>query len=156
MRNLLHEGFPVGDPNEEWFRFRFLNEIGVEMGKGGQIVFKEDKFTKALSDDFDGVTESLSGPYGFANQLKEVIGSYLRGGDGMLSLREQGFRSRIQRIDDEIARKERQVEQKSTAVTEKFSRLQATLSQLQRQSQYLSATMPTGGGGNLVAQLLGG
>jgi hypothetical protein len=39
---------------------------------------------------------------------------------------------------------------------DQFARLEGTLSAMQRQGQALSAAMPTGGGGNLVAQLLGG
>lgn len=156
LRNLFHEGFPVGDPEEDYFRFTLLNEIGIEFAKNGQLTFKEDKFTKALEADFEGTTEAITGPYGFASQLKEVIAGYIRNGDGMLSMREQGFRSRIKRIDDEIAQKERRIDQRTQALTEKFSRLQGSLSNLQRQQQYLGAALPAGGGGNLIAQLLGG
>jgi flagellar hook-associated protein 2 len=73
MRNLMHEGFPVGDPNSEDFHFKFLNQMGVEFGKDGLLTFKEEKFQKVLEADFNGVTEAITGDYGFAAQLKQVI-----------------------------------------------------------------------------------
>jgi flagellar hook-associated protein 2 len=156
LRNLLHEGFPVGDPEGEDFRFVFLSEIGVEFGKDGLLAFKEEKFQKLMETDFSGIAEMITGEYGFASQLRAVIGSYSRVPDGLLGVREAGLRSRIRKLDDDIAQKERRLEQRSQALTEKFSRLQASLGNLQKQQQYLSATLPGGGGGNLVSQLLGG
>ncbi len=156
LRNLVHEGFPVGDPDSDDFKFTFLTELGVEFDKGGQLTFKEDKFTKALEGDFEAIAEVVTGPWGFANQLKTVIQGYTQSGTGLLQTREQGLRQRIKKIDDDITQKERRIDQRTEALTGQFARLQASLSSLQRQQQYLQATLPSGGGGNLVSQLLGG
>ncbi len=157
LRNLMHEGFPAGDPEEDNFQFVFLNQMGIEFDKSGKLVFKEDKFKKNMETNFDGIAEAITGKYGFANQTKEVISGYTRTTDGMLSLREQSLRSRIKQIDNEIEQKEHRIELKEKAMTEQFARLEASVGNLQRQQQYLSATLPgAGGGGNLVSQLLGG
>jgi flagellar capping protein FliD len=73
----------------------------------------------------------------------------------LIATREKSLRTRVQQIDDDIANKERQIERKQEALTEKFSRLQGALSNLQQQQQSIGATLG-GGGNNLVAQLLGG
>lgn len=157
LRNLFHEGFPVGDPDDdENFRFVFLNQMGVEFGKNGQLIFKEEKFSQEMEKDFDTIAEAITGPVGFSVQLRRVLSGYTRPGDGILAMRENSMNSRIRKIDEEIFNKEQRLEQRQKALTDQFARLQGTLSNMQRQSQYLSATMPGGGGGNLVQQLLGG
>jgi flagellar hook-associated protein 2 len=157
LRNMMHEGFPVGTPGEENFHVIFLNQIGVEFEKTGQLSFKEDKFNKALEKDYDGVAEGISGPRGFATQLRQVVSGYTTGQTGMLAIREKGMHDRIKEIDRQIDDKQRMMERRTQSLTEQFSRLEASLGNLQRQQQYLSATLPnSGGGGNLVQQLLGG
>jgi flagellar hook-associated protein 2 len=156
IRNLLHEGFPSTNPDTGEYKFVFLNQMGVEFDKTGQLKFSEEKFEKVLESDFDSVAEAITGGFGFAAQLREVIDGYTRVGNGLLTVREQGLRQRIQKLDSDIAEKERRVDQKAQALTQQFARLEASLAGMQRQQAYLSATMPGGGGGNLVSQLLGG
>lgn len=156
MRNLMHEGFPVGNPEGENFRLVFMNELGVEFDKTGHLTFNEQKFQKVSEKDFDGIAEAISGDSGFSFQMKSVIDGYTRAGDGMLATREQGFRRRIKDIDGQIDTKTRQIDRKQQSLVEQFSRLEASLSNMQRQQQALSATLPSGGGNNLVSQLLGG
>jgi flagellar capping protein FliD len=89
--------------------------------------------------------------------LHNALSDFSRPGNGMIASREAGMRARIKEMDKQIETKQAQVERKQQALTEQFSRLEASLSAMQRQSQYLSATLPgaSGGGGNLVSQLLG-
>lgn len=133
-----------------------LNEIGVEFQKDGMLSFKEEKFQKALEKDFMGISEAVSGEIGFARQVKEAISAVTRGGTGLLATRESGFKTRIKEIDRQIDSKTRQVERRAQALTEQFARLEGSISSMQKQSQYLAASMPSGGGGSLVSQLLGG
>lgn len=157
IRNILHEGFPVGDPDSDDFKFSFLNEMGVQFEKNGLLSFKEDRFTKVLESDFYAVSEAITGKYGIASQLRKVIDGYTRNGNGALAIREQGLRNKIKEMDRQIADKERRLDQKQAALVQQFSRLEASLANMQRQSQYVQAQMGGGGGGgNLVQQLLGG
>lgn len=157
FRNLMHEGYSAGIQKNGERRFVFLNQIGVTFQKNGTLAFSEEKFQKALETDFQGISNAITGEMGMAHQLKAVVANYTRGNDGLLTMREQGLKSRIKRIDDDIANKERRVDQRMQSLTEQFSRLQATLGNMQKQQQYLSATLPgAGGGGNVVQQLLGG
>lgn len=157
IRNLLHEGFYVRDKKTGDNRLIFLNQIGVQFEKNGLLTFKENVFQKSLESDFDGISTAITGEYGFASQIKQVLTMYTRPGSGTLAMRESGLRERIKRIDDQIEQKERRIEQKGKALTEQFSRLQGTLANMQKQQQYLAANLPGGGGGgNMVTQLLGG
>ena len=156
LRNLMHEGFGVGDPEQDNFRFVHLSSLGIEFDKSGSIAFKEDKFQKYIEKDFEGVTEAITGSFGLASQLREVLNGYTRPGDGMLAMRETSFRNKIRDLDRQIDNKVKILDRRQQALTEQFSRLQSSLNAMQKQSQYLSAALPSGGGGNLVSQLLGG
>lgn len=155
FRNLMHEGLAYTDPNTGERRGLNLSQLGIEFDKAGMLQFKEDKFTKAIEGNFDAIAEALSGPNGFANKLRDSIANYTRAGNGMLAMREQGLRSRIDAIDRQIDQKNRVLERRQQALTEKFSRLQSTLGNLQSQQAQLSASMG-GGGGNPISQLLNG
>jgi flagellar hook-associated protein 2 len=153
---MIHQGFLAGPSNTEKRPVIFLNEIGMEFEKTGQIAFKEEKFNKALEKDFDAIAEAISGPDGFANRLRKLFDTYTRPSNGSLIIKERGIKSRIQQIDDQIDQKSRTIEQKKQQITDRFSRLEATLGNLQRQQQYLSATLPGAGAGSPISQLLGG
>jgi flagellar hook-associated protein 2 len=157
LRNLMHEGFGVGDPgDEEHFKIYFMSDLGIEFDKSGALTFKEDKFQKVMEKDFEALSEIFTGSFGMGFQMKTLLSGYTQRGNGMLALRENSLKQRIRAIDDQIDMKQRNLERRQQSLTEQFSRLEASLGAMQRQQQYLSATLPGGGGGNLVQQLLGG
>ena len=155
LRNLTHEGFAGVLKNDDDYKIFHLSELGIEFDKKGVIQFKEETFQKKMEADFDGVAEAVSGEQGWIAQLKGVLDGYAAPGVGVLTTREQGLQTRIKQIDQTIEGKERNLEKKTQALTDQFSRLQGSLSNMQRQQQYLSATLG-GGGGNSISQLLGG
>ena len=155
LRNLMHEGFGSHFENEEKFKVYHLSDIGIEFDKKGTLSIKEDKFQKYMEGDFDGIAEALSGEKGFVSQLKEVMDGYTDPGTGVLNTKDKTFQTKIKQIDENIATKERNLEKKTEQLTNQFSRLQGSLSDMQRQSSYLSATLG-GSGGNPISQLLGG
>jgi flagellar hook-associated protein 2 len=156
IRNMMHEGLPVGDRDSDKFHRVFMSDLGVEFNKTGQLDFKEDKFNKEMEKNFNDVAEAISGEFGFVFQMKQIMAGYTRSGTGMLAIRESSMRNQIKQIDTQIAQKAEQLERRQQALTDQFSRLEGSLSNMQRQQQYLSATLGGGGGGNLVSQLLGG
>ncbi len=157
IRNIIHQPYFLNSKNSENASHFFINQIGIEFEKTGQITFREEKFNKALEDNFEGIAQVISGPSGLAQQFRSLIDSYMRSSDGFLTIKEKGLKSRIKDIDDQIDRKTIILEKKKQSLTDKFSRLQATLGQLQSQQQYLSAALPAGGsGGNVISQLMGG
>lgn len=156
IRNLMHEGFPAWENAEDNAKPRmvFLNQMGITFEKNGSLAFSEEKFTKAVQTDFNGVSQAISGEYGFATQIRTVMANYTRPGNGLLATRENSIKGRITRIDKDIEAKERLVQRKGESLTQQFSRMQSTMQNMQSQQQYLQASM--GGGGNPIAQLMGG
>lgn len=156
LRNYVHVGYPTLDAKTGEPKAVNLSQYGIEFDKTGQIQFKEDRFTKAVEQNFDEVADVLTGPIGFANQLQRLFENYTRSSNGVLPIKERAIRDRIKNIDDQIDQKNRYLDKRKQDITDKFSRLESTLGNLQRQQQYLSAALPGGGGGNMVSQLLGG
>ncbi|NDG84052.1 MAG: hypothetical protein EBX52_03320, partial [Proteobacteria bacterium] len=155
LRNLMHEGFLGQGSADSDARIYHMGELGIEFDKKGVITLKEEKFQKALETDFEGVAEAVSGEHGFISQLKTVMDGYSDNGTGVMAARERGIQTRIKQIDDNISGKERAIERKTESLTAQFSRLQASLSDMQRQQSYLQSTLG-GSSGNPVSQLLGG
>ncbi len=155
IRNVLQKGFPTNAEGSDRTAILHLSDLGVEFEKTGQLTFKEDKFNHTLEKNFDAISQSIIGPNGFVSQLRVLFDNYMRGGTGTLSVKEQALRARIKTVDDQIDQKTRNLEKKKQDVVAQFARLEGTLGNLQRQQQYLSASLPSGGGGNLVSQLLG-
>jgi len=156
LRNLLHEGFGVLEPGSEEYRIVHLNSLGIEFNKSGAITFSEDKFNAYLEKDYEGTTQAISGELGFSNQLRSVLAGYTRGGNGLLALRENSLKERIKGIDTQIARAQQTYDRKAQALTDKFARMQSSLSQMQQQQAAVSAIGSGGGGGNMIQQLMGG
>ena len=105
-------------------------------------------FIKKFLHDFPSVNVRVE--YRRSNLVYEDIRH--KSGDGGRGAVPQ----RIRQIDDQIDMKTKTIERRIQTVTDQFSRLQGTLSNMQRQGQYLQATLGGAGGGNLVGQLLGG
>jgi flagellar hook-associated protein 2 len=154
LRNLMHEGFYVEDREKGGYRLMWLNQLGIEFNKDGSVKLNKDKFQNMLEKDFEGVSEAISGEGGFAPQLASILRGFTDPANGVVAVRDKAMQDRIRRIDDQIAQTEMRVEQKAKSLTDKFSRLEGTLSQMQAQQNYMAATM--GAGGNPIAQLLGG
>lgn len=153
LRNLMHEGFPVWEPEKEEYRIVHLHDLGITFNRQGGVTFNEAKFSKSLDEDYQTVAEAVSGEYGFAFQLRETLKGYTRPFNGLLALRERSLNSRIQQIDNNIENKERNLQQRQESLTRRFARLEASLGALQQQQAALSSI--GGGGGGLVSQLLG-
>ncbi len=156
IRNALQTGFPIESPNDKNNpQIMHLSELGITFDKTGTLSFNEEKFNKILDKDFARVSQVISGPNGFAVEMRGLMEGYSRTFGGILSVKEQGLRARIKEIDDQVDRKERSIEQKKVAITERFARLEGTLANLQKQQQYLASSMPGAGSGNMISQLLG-
>ncbi len=155
IRNLMHEGFAAHLDDENKFKVLHMSDLGIEFDKKGTITFREERFKKMLETDYEGIAEVISGPKGFAYQMKTVLDGYNQPRVGIMSTSESSIQQRIKQIDDSIERKQMALERKTQSLTDQFSRLQGAISSMQKQQQYLSATLG-GGGGNTVSQLLGG
>lgn len=154
LRNLMHEGFPAHWENNGDYSLKFLHDMGVNFQKDGKLTFDENKFNKELEKDFTGIAEAITGEWGFARQIGDVMKNYTRPMTGFLAVRESAIRQKIKGFDKQIADKERILERRVQAVQDQFARLQGTLANMQAQQQYMAANLG-GGGGDILGQLLG-
>lgn len=158
IRNLFHNNFPVRDlgpnGNPEDVDLVDLHELGISIGRDGLIQINENKFNSILDNNFALVQQVVSGEQGLAVQLETVFQGYTNPLTGNLAMREKGMQNNIRRVDEQILDKQLQIDRKTQALVRRFSRLQASLADLQRQQQGFAATM--GGRAQSIDQLLGG
>lgn len=157
LRNLLHQEVRVGGTESaEGGKAKsfFVHQIGIEFDKTGALSFKEDKFNKFVDQNFETVAEALSGPKGLVDLLRNTLEAYTRPGNGILTNKERGIHTRMDAIDQQIDQKTGYLDRKREALVNQFAKLEATLGNLQKQQQYLSAALP-GAGGGMVSQLMG-
>jgi flagellar hook-associated protein 2 len=156
LRNLMQEGFPVyevGADSDAKPKIFHLSDVGIEFDKTGQMGFKEEKFQKFMDKNFESLSQVFTGDFGFSFQMHSLLQGYTTPGTGMLAQREQSMRSRIKQIDTDVDNKSRNLERRQQSLTEQYARLEASLSSMQKQQQYLSSALPGGGGG--LTSLLG-
>jgi flagellar hook-associated protein 2 len=143
LRNVVHSEYIVEDEENSNQLGIFLSRIGIE-------------FSKTLEKDFNLISQAICGKDGFARKLKLIFDGYNHAQNGMLTAKEHSIHERIKNIDNQIDEKNKLLERKKQDIVAQFSRLESTLSQMQRQQQYLSASLPGAGGSNPISQLLGG
>jgi len=156
LRNLLHEAYPhYRTEKDDEPQLVWLHQLGVSISKTGSVTFDENKFKKVIEEDFDRVAETLTGEFGFSTQLGSVLSSYSSPLTGLMTIRDQAIRKKIDQIDQTISNKEILLERKAENLVRKFSKLQGALASMQQQQAYLTSSMGGASGGNLVSQLLG-
>jgi flagellar hook-associated protein 2 len=136
-----------------------LSDIGISFQRNGQITMDNSKFETMVSNEFNTVSEILTGRYsledgkqkGIFDNLGSMVDSALRAQTGALASRKGGMQSKIAQIDRQIENKERLIEQKEVVMKKKFARLEETISKMKSQGSGLAGM--GGGGMNPVQQL---
>lgn len=147
LRYTLFENFDVNDSEDEDPFYMRLGDIGITFQKNGLLEFKEDKFKKVLTDDFDHVASLFSGKNNFIEKLKSVTDGFLAPERGAATIREKGIKDRIRRMDEDIVRKSANLEKREAALKRQFSQLEGLIQSMQGQQQYFQqaiAGMPQG------------
>jgi len=144
LRTALQENFLGVEGNRT---VRSLTDLGIQFNRNGTLAFDEKKLENALNQNFDEVVELLAGNTthrGVVPHLTQAITSITSSGGGLLSSQRKNFTDSIQKMDKQIADKEKAVERRADALKEKLAKTQTALSAMQNQSNYLSTQM--GGG----------
>lgn len=141
-----------------------VGEIGIRFQRDGLLKFNPKEFEAALAEDYDAVTEVLTGKYkseggktdGFVDNLQSLTDAALRRPDGLLASRNNSFKNNIDRVDSRIQQKERMLEQKEQGLKRKFSNLASTMARIKGQGAGVSSIGAGGGGGGLTQLINGG
>lgn len=139
LRRLVFESFGVNENDED--AVMRLSDIGIEFEKTGMLAFKEEKFKKVMTDNFDAVAMFFTGEGNFVDKIKNITDGFLRPETGAVTTREKGIRDRIRALDDQISMKERNLERREQSLKRQFSQLEGLLQNMQGQQAYLSQAM---------------
>jgi flagellar hook-associated protein 2 len=155
IRNIFHEGYVAQEGDTEETTLVYMGHIGIGFEKSGMITMNSEKFQKYLESDFKMIAEAFTNPDGIVATLREMTNTYgSSASDSFLASKEQGLRARIKEYDQQIDNKNRYIERRKQDLVSKFARLEGSLANMQKQQQYLSASLPSGGGG--LTSLIGG
>ena len=149
-------------------QFRFLSQVGVTVGKGGQLQLDSTKLQEALSrdpegvaslfaakvqsdrsttrpvrDDLPGITTLNTDPpkyssLGVAERLVQLADRYLATVGGTLTGKRNSIDEQISRSNSRISDLDARLAVRKTALERQFANLETTLAQLQRQQSSLS------------------
>jgi len=138
-----------------------IGDLGVAFNRDGVLEYDEKKFEKELSENYEKVSQILTGRYleegggkdpGFMDHLNDAVGAALRFPDGLISSRKKSLQSNIDQIDRRIEQKQRQLQQKENQLKDKFARLESTISNIKGQGAGVAA-LAANAGPNPVTQL---
>lgn len=142
-----------------------LSDIGVQFQRSGLLELDPKKFEAALSENYNVISEVLTGTYsreggktnGFIDNLTELTDAALRNPDGLLVSRRRSLQNNIDQVDRRIEQKQRMLDQKERGLKRKFANLEGTISRIQGQGAGISAMGGGGGGGQgaAITQLMG-
>ncbi len=127
--------------------YKRVGDIGLAFQRDGTLKLDQDRFDKVLAEDYNVVSEVLTGFFkpdgtkskGFIDNLSEFVNSTIRFPNGMLVNRSKGLDNKIEQIDRRIEQRQRNLNEKEKNLKNKFARLEGTISKIQSQGAGISA-----------------
>jgi flagellar hook-associated protein 2 len=145
-------------------QYRYLSEVGIRIGKNGEIDFKKEKFEAAYENDpaavanlftafeqqgsttetiAEGVTiDRTTSTYtaqGFGEIFKKFSERMTNSIDGVMTLADRQFQTLIDSQNDRIERIDDRIEAKRTRLQRQFAAMEEALAKLQSQQSSLGA-----------------
>jgi flagellar hook-associated protein 2 len=135
LSSIVTSAYPTGSSSTS------LGQLGLELDRGGKITVNADKLSDALRSNPDALTDLFlgNGVDGLFTRFNNTVDLYTRADDGMLSAKTKSLTDRIASFDDSIERIEDVALRLREQLERQFTALEATMSQLQMQSSFLSA-----------------
>jgi flagellar hook-associated protein 2 len=138
-------------PSQSSSKYTTLSSIGISTNpKTGELQMDDTKVRAALSEDYEGVAQLfVRGRFGdgIGERVSNKIKAYRDPQVGVIRSRMRGLDNVIENQDKDIARRERQLEDKEVSIRRRFSALEGQMGNLQAQGNFLSARFGGGGGG---------
>ena len=123
--------------------FNSLAEIGITTDpKTGLLNMDEAKVKKSLTDDYDSVARLFirsSNNVGVAEVMSQKLKNFRDPVTGLIKTRIKGLETMIGNQDQEIERRERQLESSQATLKRRFDSLEGTLAELKSQGDFLKA-----------------
>lgn len=126
--------------------YNSLAAAGLGITSGGTVTLDDSAFQSAAQGNYGaiaGLVQSLE------KTMSSIVGSALASGSGGVTSEIAGLNSSITSMNKQIGVLQQQAQQETLALTQQYSQAQATLSQLQTVSDFLTTyfNLSSGGGG---------
>lgn len=132
-------------------KFNTLNDIGISTNpKTGILEFNEGKVRSSLTENYDSVANIFirsTKSTGVAEIMSQKLRNFRDPASGVMTTKLRTLDRIMDNQDQEISRREKQLEQQEQAINRRFTALEGTLANLQGQKSFLAARMGEGGGG---------
>jgi flagellar hook-associated protein 2 len=120
-----------------------LADLGFSLNEQNMLELTSSKLTEAINNNFEEVvdfftTNEAEGPKGFAVKLVDSIDAMLETNTGVLSARQKGIQSSIDRIQERVTDIETRVENMAERTRRQFLNLELLLGQYQATSDFLA------------------
>lgn len=165
MRNVLYQPTESADGSDAGKNF--LTMIGIEVfvdksydpdnpnSQNGTLKIDNDKFTKALDEDFDRVAHILGatsdgsdGVKGYAQRFSELANNLMRGGvnngesyKGLLEIRTEGLGNQVKQVNERMDRFSMRLESMEARLLKQFNAADAMSAHFQSTSAFLMQQM---------------
>ncbi|MDP3479597.1 MAG: flagellar filament capping protein FliD [Desulfoprunum sp.] len=118
-----------------------LSDIGISTNKNGTITLNSSKLDTALEGGLDGMVTLLAGEDTVDGVMKK-FNSYLvdltSGTEGMYAEKKDRYKTRVERLDTQIAQKETLMEKIEQTMRARFNAMELLVSNLNSQSSYIT------------------
>jgi flagellar hook-associated protein 2 len=112
-----------------------FSRLGIEVGRDGKLVLDSEKLATAVADNTDDVIRFFSndeaGNKGMGRRFDELLEGYLNKSFGVIDSKEDGLRSSIESINDQVDRIEYRLGKKEAHLRQQFLNLESLLAGLQ-------------------------
>ena len=118
--------------------FSYLIEAGVSINKQGVMEVDSDRITEIMNTDFESFTNLFASENGgFAAKLSTLANGWLAS-DGLIDAREDGLKTQVEGIDDQILRMEDRMISVEARIRAQFTALDTLVSSLNNTSSFLT------------------
>lgn len=134
IQSVINTKADLGDDSP----YSYMTEVGLSTGKDGNMTVDLIALEKAMDTDFHSFTSVFAdSEAGFAVRLDTLMDGFL-GIDGLIESREDGFDSRIRRIQDQEASYEYRLELTETRLRSQFTALEELMAGFNSTSSFLT------------------
>lgn len=134
VRNILSQTITAtGDVNS-------LASLGMTTNRQGMLEVDEATLASRVNDNFDDVKNLFVGETSVMGQLTDTLGAYT-GGDGVIQTKIDGYKSTLDRLDDEKVKFASKMEALESRLYTKFNAMDLLVGQLNSTGQYLTAQL---------------
>ncbi|MGX5913385.1 flagellar filament capping protein FliD [Aliidiomarina sp. Khilg15.8] len=129
-----------------------LFKLGITTNNDGKLEFDsrdlgggtgEQRFDRAIADNFDSLTALFAGENGLATKMKATVDEYTRAG-GLIDGRERVFEGQKERVATEREQFERYMENYERTLRQRYASLDKTIAGLQQSSDFLMQRLNQG------------